>query len=358
MRRSSPWPFPSPLASLTAQAAGTLPAGDPTPPPTSKAQSTEKKATNPKGSQRQTDRSTVVTATYTPGAVRFAIRGAKNRQYAVALTSTGALSTSSATATVTSDGGGSASLVVPVTVADSGTGSLTASLSYGAPDNPLQTSGTLWIAHDSHGKVIDGGSQIEARVKAIKSDHPKVEDQLAAWAELTTVSPARESSTLVAAAPTAASATVVTGTVTYRDWNNVSHPARHLNVELNDVGFFGGNLASTTTDDQGNYSFTVNIGSATDIQVKFPAESSAGRVGVTGLLGFGWTSYSEHTSTHTINPGDHLTLGDDLQTGDAISNSFAILDAVWSAHLFAAASGNGSEDRVDVEYPTGDKAVS
>ena len=272
------------------------------------------------------------------------------------LSTSGAVSTSSPPLTVTADASGSASFSVPITVATTGVGSVTAQLSYGDAADPLQNSATLWIAHDARGDVVAGGSQIEARIKALKADHPNAQDQAAAWSDLTALSPARQSIrrlTTAAATAAATAQTTLSGTVTYRDWNNVSHPARHLNVDLDRTGLFGSHLGSTTTDDNGHYSFTVSIGGATDVQVTFHAQSSAGRVGTSGLLGLTFTTYSEHTPTQTINPGESWVDTSDLGTGDAISNSFAVLDTVWSVHLFAGASGHGDESSVDVEYPTG-----
>lgn len=308
---------------------------------------------------RQTDRSTTVRATYSKGGADFTVLGVPRRSYEVTFSTHGSVSTTATRMTVAAGPSGSAKFSVPLTVAPDAIGSITAELSFDDAEAHLQSTGSLWLAPDGKGGLVEGASMLEAQINALKSAHPDAQDQKAAWHAFSTMSPSRQShkrvtnATTTSAATAAAAQTTVSGTIVYHDWNNQTHPARHINVDIDEVGVFGSHLGSTTTDDSGHYSFSLSIGGATDVQTTFHAQTSAGRVGTSSLFGLRFTTYSEHSPTETIRPGDTSSTDRDLGGMDAISNSFSILDAAWSAHLFAQASGHGDEASVDIDYPSG-----
>ncbi len=307
-------------------------------------------ADGPKVRGVEADRTTQVVGTYAGGRATFTVTGAKGHRYDVAVSSSGAAAPGRSASSLTLGGTGKATLVVPVTVGAARSGSVTATLTTRGT-HASQTSGTVWLSPTSDGGVAQGASQQAALVDAIRRDEPTRAERQAAYDALGRIDTGKVKLTRQASSLAAASGRyTITGTATYDDWNGTAHPARHIKVYVEDRGFFGGTLATTTTDDSGDFTLEADIDSDTDLRVHLMSESSTARVGAPAFLSF--DVYGQYFDIDNADPGSSAW-DVSLSRNDAWGNAFVIHDALWSAHLFAVHLGHGEEDRVDTKYPAG-----
>ncbi|TPG19076.1 HYR domain-containing protein [Pedococcus bigeumensis] len=312
-----------------------------------------KPAPRPRG--RQADPATTLKGSWSRGTATFTIKAVPHRTYAVTVTATGDVTVGTTQRTVTMRGNGTASVVVPAKLGELRTGSVTVEVTSN-DDEPLVSSSSVWLAPTRAGGVAQASTQQGSLVEAIKVDEPTQEGRRAAYLELSRMGADQTKLKLTRASTAAAAADsplTISAHVSYRDWNGDSHPARHVQVEVDEKGFLGSHLGTTSTDDFGQFSLSADIGDNTDVRVTIKAESSAGRVGTSSFLSF--DTYGQFVDIDGADPGDNAAFIVDVGRQDASGNAFAIHDALWSAHLFAVRSGHGDEAKVDVHYPAGDK---
>lgn len=297
----------------------------------------------------QIDEETAVTVQYADGAAHFTVMGSAGNTYDVDLSTTGGATLETLKLSIVVDQSGQTTFDVPLVLDASRQGSLTAALTLTSAVPMLGNAWSLWIEPTRDGGIAQGASQIEAQINAINADNPTEEARQAAFEALGHVDAVETVETLqpqmsrmAAAATTSAT---VSGTAKYNDWNGDAHPARHITVALEDA-FSGDQLATTTTDDYGNYSFTLRLYEPTDVVVTFRPLSAVASVQTPSGQGYVVT-----TGTYTLNPGTTRDLDVSLGGPGAFGNAFVIHDALWTAHLFAVRSGHGDEPQVPVTYP-------
>jgi chitodextrinase len=298
----------------------------------------------------QIDQATSVSIRYADGLATFTIVGPAVSTYDVELETTGGAALGSGPSSITVDSSGQTTFDVPLVLDSSRRGGLTATLTRRSGTTPLQNSWSLWLESTKDGGLAQGTSQIEAQLKAIDEDYATDEARQEAFEALGHVDAVETVETLqpqmsrmAAAATTSAT---VSGTAKYTDWNLDARPARHITVALEDA-FSGDQLATTTTDDYGNFSFTLRLYEPTDVLVTFRPLSAVASVQTPLSQGYVVT-----TGTYTLNPGTALDLDVPLGGPGAFGNAFVIHDALWTAHLFAVLSGHGDEPIVEVTYPS------
>ena len=133
-------------------------------------------------------------------------------------------------------------------------------------------------------------------------------------------------------------------------------PARNVRVDITDLDAdFGPMLVQRVhTDNNGFYAYTFDpineVPPSHDIQVEvFAQDDDVARI---EFPGFGVHSLIE--IARDVDYGEAVDIDIEAPNDTFFGQAFAIHDALWSAHQFAEIIGDGEEDLVPVQFPTGD----
>jgi nidogen-like/carboxypeptidase family protein/HYR domain-containing protein len=295
---------------------------------------------------------------YSGGRLTVVLRGRPLTTYDVRLTHRGALVPATRHETVTTGPAGRGALTVPARLGASRHGDVTVHTTTGRRTVRTQAASLFVRPTQEHG-LVQAPSDVAARLAVIRADHPTRSGRQAAIRSLFRA-PASSLSPLRVTAPSALAddQVEVHGVASWTDWNGDPHPARHIQVKLFAVLPLGGGLSEfdrTTTDDAGNYDF-VEPAAALDgspLQVEFDAVTSASSTWISDPDVFGPESYFQVADAGTASAGHANTRNITIGNQGAWDQAFAVTDALWSAHLYAATAGGGDEDRIRVWFPTG-----
>lgn len=310
--------------------------------------------------RRVNDRSIHIAMRFHDGRLAVTLRGTPRTTYRVRLEREGGLHTAASRTTVRTGSHGRSSTTVPARFLGSRTASVTARVTTTERHVVHYQSASLFLGRADDGRLVQAGSEIGLRLARIRADHQSQRERSAALHRLFRA-PAREVGPTLVTQPASLDddQVEVHGVARWTDWNGATHPARHIQVQLLAVLPFGGGYSqfdTTTTDDTGAYDF-VEPAAALDgapLQVEFDAQTSASATYAIYPSFPGPEYYQQNVDAGTGSAGHAITQDITIGNQGQIEQSFAITDALWSAHLYAGMSGGGDESRIHVQFPSGD----
>jgi von Willebrand factor type D domain len=258
--------------------------------------------------------------------------------------------------TVRTDGRGRASLSVPIRLTSQRLGVASIQLSRKTPWGRLAARAERWAYRTRGGHHVQAPTSFGAQLRGLHIDHPTRRGFNRARARLARV-PASAINAHTTSTGSSSQEIFVSGTISWTDFGGAVHPARHVKVRIATDVPSDVNTVMTETDSTGYYEATLSpppFGSSwgtRTITVTSDAEDDHA-----GLVTFeDGDAYFQDASQTGVEYGDALefdyTIGQDVDNQTEDEKAFAIHDTLYSAYLYGAIAGGGSDPRPTVFYP-------